>query len=110
MSLLYRSKTKEIKKMENQKTNQETATNIAVILAEWTLERLKEKDPRGGKNLEKRTKSYHTSDCLRLEETTKYPKENQSYDNATELTNLSVGLMKIYENHAYTQLTERRCE
>jgi hypothetical protein len=89
-------------------TNQEqTATNVALIFANWTLDQLKNKEP---EDLESRAKGFWKWDCIRLEGTINRAKENPNYDNATELTNLATGMMKIYENRPYTEINERRCE
>ena len=85
-------------KMTNRSNDSEKATKVATIFAEWTLERLKEKDIRG---LEEKTVGYWNSDCQRLGECLERVRQTSNYENATELTNLSVGLMKIYEGVPY---------
>ncbi|MBU2576688.1 MAG: hypothetical protein KKF50_03120 [Nanoarchaeota archaeon] len=84
--------------MENKTNDSAKATNVATIFAEWTLDQLRLKDING---LEEKAVGYWNSDCLRLEEGLERVKQTTSYDNATELTNLAVGLMKIYEGVPY---------
>ena len=84
--------------MTNKTNKSEKATNVATIFAQWTLDRLKEKDI---SRLEEKAVIYWNLDCKRLNDSLERAKQESNYTHATELTNLAVGLMKIYEGVAY---------
>ena len=87
-----------VDKKQNKTDSLEKVTNVAVTFADWTLEQIKSKEP---KELERKARGYWASDCLRLEENLRNVNQEPSYENATKLTNLACGLIKIYEGVPY---------
>ena len=93
--------------MEEKNYTPERVTENATRFAEFALEQMKLREPA---KLEGKAISYWTIDHARLEETVERANNSPSFDNAKELTNLACGLMKIYQDYAYTKLNERGCE
>ncbi len=77
----------------NSTDNLEKTILSVTTFAEFALEQIKTRKP----EIDTKTEEYWTSDCLRLKESIEKTNQENTYENATRLSNLACGLMKIYE-------------
>tara|TARA_Y100000034_G_C6871429_1_gene397913 strand:+ start:366 stop:632 length:267 start_codon:yes stop_codon:yes gene_type:complete len=86
--------------MAKEINQEQKATDVAVIFADWALEQIERKEPEIGLGI---IYSCWVNDCERLENKLEESNKNPSYENATKLTDLACGLMKIYQNIPYKE-------